>query len=203
MSGRVIAAARAEQEQAAPWRKGHNVAHTCTCTSWTVISREFREFHQHPLNIAFHLVTTPAAILALATLLAHLASNLTVMILAGAWAISLASTVPVRLWLVTCVTMYCLSQAAAVLAGKGQLTGMVALLVVSYGGQDLSHWITGEPTFQASYAGKQEGWIWTFLVHTHHIVPLCLDACWHTTLAPLFVQRRQVVKGNLHSHPEV
>jgi len=170
---------------------------------WTVISREFREFHQHPLNVAFHLVTTPAAIFALAALLAHFSSNLTVMVLAGAWAISLAATVPVHLWLVTCVTLYCLSQAAAVFAGTGQLTGMAAILVVSYISQDLSHWITGEPTFQASYAGRQEGWIWTFLAHTHHIVPLCLDACWHTNLAALFVQRRQVVKGNLHGHPDV
>ena len=170
---------------------------------WTVISREFREFHQHPLNIAFHLVTTPAAIFALAALLAHFSGNLTLMILTGAWAISLAPSVPVRLWLVTCVTLYCLSQAAAVFAGTGQLTGMAAILVVSYVSQDLAHWMTGEPTFQASYAGRQEGWIWTFIAHTHHIVPLCLDACWHTSLAALFVQRRQVVKGNLHGHPDV
>eukprot|EP00964_Phaeocystis_antarctica_P025670 scaffold14451_cov64-Phaeocystis_antarctica.AAC.3 len=42
MSGRVKAAARAEQEQAEPWRKDHNVAHAhahaCTCTLWKPLS---------------------------------------------------------------------------------------------------------------------------------------------------------------------
>lgn len=173
---------------------------------WATLSHEFRAYHGHPLNILLHLITTPAAIFAMAAILAYIVSANATWALAAVWALSLAPTVPIRTWLLSTLVLAGIAHAAVAVADSGDAfpTGrMLGLFAAAYFGQDAAHWCTGEPTFQSSYLGQQEGWIYTFLAHTHHLIPLCIDACYHGGLAALLVQRRQVIKGNLFAHPEL
>lgn len=174
-------------------------------TRWEKISSEFLAYHQHPLNIALHLITTPVALFAATAILGHLAGAQAVWTAAVAWVLALALTVPTPFWLATAAMLGVIAHMAVAAASVDSFSvpRMVGLFGAAYFGQDVSHWVTCEPTFQESYLGKREGWIYTFLDHTHHLVPLCIDACWRAGVAALFVQRRQVVKGNLRGHPEV
>jgi len=172
---------------------------------WKKLSSEFLDYHRHPLNIALHLVTTPAALYAFAAILGHLAGALAVWTATAAWLLALGLTVPTPLWLASAGLLGLIAHAAVAssAAGSFSVTWTVGLFGAAYILQDVAHWVTGEPTFQESYLGKRPGWVITFLDHTHHLVPLCIDACWQAGVAALFVQRRQVVKGHLRDHPEL
>ena len=165
---------------------------------WVSVAAEFRKFHSHPLNVALHLVTTPAALFA-ASLLVRIFLGVTVTVaLHVAWLLWILPTTPLKLW-VTSSCIHGMLCSAAIITDAFTTLGASILFAVSYFAQDVAHFATCEPTFQSSYQGGA-GWLWTLLTHTLHLVPLCIDACWHTqpdSLAALFVQRQQVVAHTL------
>jgi hypothetical protein len=71
------------------------------------------------------------------------------------------------------------------------------ILGVSYFGQDLSHIVTCEPTFQGSYQKDSNFWA-LFLEHTYYLLPLVLDAVEHMeggTFTTLFIARNDVLRA--------
>ena len=139
---------------------------------WDALTCEFRDHHKHPLNILLHLVTTPTAIFAAATIVAHFAGAQAVWTAVTLWALALAVTVPTSHWVLTAVSLAGIAS-MAVAAADAMVGHMLILFAAAYLGQDVAHWVTCEPTFQNSYLGKRPGWVYTFLDHTHHLIPLC------------------------------
>jgi len=165
--------------------------------TWEECATDFRKFHYHPLNVALHLVTTPFAILGCTACAAHFVPPTYVMAFHAMWALSLLAKVPTRLWVMSAVVQGVVCAAGIQAATTGALGPIAAaiLFAVSYVAQDGAHSFTCEATYQSSYQGKRDDWVWMLLAHTHLLVPLCIDACWHTeggSLASLIVQRRQV-----------
>ena len=160
---------------------------------WSALASDFRSFHTHPLNVALHLVTTPAALIGGTVLLAHYCGQAMAVAVHIVWMLLIIPSTPSPLWVTSAAvhTLVCLVAAQASLS----TIQSVILLVVGYFMQDVAHLLTCEPTFQSSYQGSV-GWLWRLLQHTLHLVPLCVDACWHTkygSLAYLVTQRQQVV----------
>ena len=179
-------------------------------SSWDEIAADFRKFHAHPLNVALHLVTTPFAILGCTACAAHFVSPAAVMGFHALWAASLLIKAPMSLVLMSWMLHAVICTAGIYMATAGLLSPIAAfmLFAVSYVAQDGSHVFTCEATYQSSYQGKRDNWVMMLLAHTHLLVPLCFDACWHTvngSLASLVVQRKQVSFTTLNkdNHPEL
>ena len=177
---------------------------------WTTLASDFRKFHAHPLNVALHLVTTPLMFIGCTACAAALGLPYCAAAAHALWALSLLLTVPIKLWLSSAAIHAGMAAASLYAVSSGLLgpIGAGVLFAANYVAQDGVHFFTCEQTFQSSYQGKSDGWIWTLLHHTHHLVPLCLDACWHTkggSLASLFIQRRQVAFTQIdkQNHPEL
>jgi len=165
---------------------------------WQTLAADFRKFHKHPLNVALHLVTTPAAVYAVSFLVFTYLGSPAAMGMHAAWLAIILPSTPLKLWLASAAA-HALICAAAIATTMTTLSATV-LFAASYFAQDVAHFATCELTFQSSYQGKQDGWMWTLLEHTLHLVPLCFDACWHTengSLATIFVQRQQVATHKL------
>eukprot|EP00900_Chrysochromulina_parva_P023974 jgi/Chrpa1/620/Chrysochromulina_OHIO_Genome00013701-RA len=165
---------------------------------WQTLAADFRKFHKHPLNVALHLVTTPAAVYAISFLVFTYLGSPAAMGMHAAWLAIILPSTPLKLWLASAAA-HALICAAAIATTMTTLSATV-LFAASYFAQDVAHFATCELTFQSSYQGKQDGWMWTLLEHTLHLVPLCFDACWHTengSLATIFVQRQQVATHKL------
>jgi len=77
-----------------------------------------------------------------------------------------------------------------------------ALLAFSYVGQDVSHWMCGEPTFQSTYM-KRAGWLSALLEHTFFLLPCVLGAIplMDTTFLFWLVPMNYVVKGKVADRP--
>jgi hypothetical protein len=165
---------------------------------WQTLAADFRKFHKHPLNVALHLVTTPAAVYAISFLVFTYLGSPAAMGMHAAWLAIILPSTPLKLWLASAAA-HALICAAAIATTMTTLSATV-LFAASYFAQDVAHFATCELTFQSSYQGKQDGWMWTLLEHTLHLIPLCFDACWHTengSLATIFVQRQQVATHKL------
>ena len=166
---------------------------------WQTLAADFRKFHKHPLNVALHLVTTPAAVYAISFLVFTYLGSPAAMGMHAAWLAIILPSTPLKLWLAS-AAVHALICAAAIATTSLTTLSATVLFAASYFAQDVAHFATCELTFQSSYQGKHDGWLWTLLEHTLHLVPLCFDACWHTengSLATIFVQRQQVATHKL------
>jgi len=162
---------------------------------WAGLAADFRKFHSHPVNVALHLVTTPAAVYATSVLVDQYLGVYAAIMLHVVWLALVLPTTPPLLWLAS-AGAHALICSAAIATTSLSIIGATAIFAVSYFAQDVAHFATCEPTYQSSYQGQHDGWLKTLLAHTLHLVPLCIDACWHTeygSLASLFVQRQQLV----------
>jgi glycerol-3-phosphate cytidylyltransferase-like family protein len=98
----------------------------------------------------------------------------------AAYLVALIPSVRSETWTATALTIFILMM----LENKfkfGWLSSLV-LVVISYAGQDLAHYVTGEKTFQSSYSdGGQidltnlDFWISQFYEHCFYLLPLCAD----------------------------
>lgn len=140
--------------------------------SFRCLSTSFHDCHRHPLNVALHLVTTPLGIFAGLLLLARL-HPLAPPLVVAAYLVSLRKSLPTRLWARTALCLAPLSYLPG-LIDVGPFAP-VGLLCAAYFGQDLAHFLTGEATFQRSYARSPTRFS-RLLEHTYFLLPLCLDA---------------------------
>merc|ERR1740121_352510 len=104
-------------------------------------------------------------------------------LLVALYCLMLLLHIPIGIWLVNTAAMALCSW----LAARSGLTlyGSLGLLAVSYFGQDVAHWLTGEPTFQSSYM-ENAGWKALLLQHTYYLLPCVLDAIPHMETGFLF-----------------
>lgn len=159
---------------------------------WDSIAHAFRKYHTHPLNVLFHLITTPAAIVGLSAAAVPYVGSMAVVSLHILWALSLVPAVPMGLLVASMLIQSGLC-AVSLLSGLSVVSALV-LFAVAYVAQEVSHLALCEPTYQSSYQGKAGG-ASTLFWHTLYLIPLCVDACFHTkggSLASIAVQRRQV-----------
>lgn len=169
--------------------------------AWTEIATAFRAHHTHPLNVALHLLTTPLAVTALTAAVVPAIGIVPAALLHGLWILSLALLVPSRFFAASAVLQAWMCAAGIYLATVAAVPPLLSLLmfVVAYFAQDGAHWVVREQTFQSSYLGKP-GFAMMLFWHTICLVPLCLDACFHTangSLASIVVQRKQVPYAQL------
>eukprot|EP00611_Tribonema_gayanum_P015468 TRINITY_DN27317_c0_g1_i1.p1 TRINITY_DN27317_c0_g1~~TRINITY_DN27317_c0_g1_i1.p1 ORF type:complete len:621 (+),score=222.98 TRINITY_DN27317_c0_g1_i1:239-2101(+) len=140
----------------------------------------FRPHHASTLNVLLHLVTTPLGILAAISLAITYAARYDGAdnVLKGAaafYAATLLLLVPFHIWVLTAATIGGLVVAASQLC----LTPITAavLLAVAYVGQELSHHVTGETTYQSTYQHNGAlAFLHLLLEHTYFLLPLCFDA---------------------------
>jgi len=142
------------------------------------VARDFRPFHTNSVNVAAHLVTTPAGILgALWAVNALAGSSWPSTAVCVAYALSLVPFLPPRLWAANAACVAGLTVAAASL--KPNLAWSVFTACAGYLLQDVAHWACAEPTYAGSYSGSENG-LNKLLEHTYFLLPLCLDALCHT-----------------------
>merc|ERR1711871_1806632 len=171
---------------------------------------DFRKYHQTSLNVALHLVTTPACLFAALGLTDVAAQRLNFLqdasfsastAVAVSYLALLFLSVPLRLWMATAATfagLLWLLQAVQL-----NVAAMVITFISAYVAQDLAHFITGEPSYQSSYAG-QSNFILLLAEHTFFLLPLVFDACNHMSDSFLswFASHNYVVYTRLNESSE-
>lgn len=133
----------------------------------------FRKHHASTLNVVLHLGLTPLGLLGALGAFARATSPDAAGTAAALYAASLALAVPFPLFVASAFASLGVALVSSHLAlGYGACAALVA---TAYFGQDLSHWLTGEQTYQSSYA--QQADFWSLLAqHTFYLLPLVLDA---------------------------
>ncbi|MCG8650432.1 MAG: hypothetical protein MI861_11410, partial [Pirellulales bacterium] len=148
---------------------------------WLRVCREFLKCHRRPINVSFHLLTTPLGILGLLSLL-NLVHPALPPVLAVVYLFTLWPVVPKPALLASAVVMAGLS--AAAWAVSLDSIAAIACLIVGYLGQDLAHWITGEPTLQSTYRRDSDrGTRW--IEHTVLLLPVLLTIAGRRRQSPL------------------
>jgi uncharacterized membrane protein YGL010W len=124
------------------------------------LSYEFGKYHQDPINVAFHLLTTPLGIVGAFSILKNLTGSssvgITVMFM---FLLNLASEVPNGIFLGTVLLVALVLH----LVRKLRLGWYSSLFLIGLGYvlQDMAHLATGEKTFQSTYsAGGSVGFLW-------------------------------------------
>ena len=170
---------------------------------FSAVATEFRAYHSNSLNVAVHLITTPAC---LATALAIAERAQGVAVARGiTWAYALATvmmcdcSMALKAW--TTVWTWGIAYGAMALAASALTTARLGgAFVAAYVGQELAHYATGEKTYQGSYMGASN-WLELLVEHTFYLLPLCLDAVFHMRESFLswIVAHNYVVRAKLTS----
>mmetsp|Transcript_20091 Transcript_20091/g.42135 ORF Transcript_20091/g.42135 Transcript_20091/m.42135 type:complete len:668 (-) Transcript_20091:106-2109(-) len=139
------------------------------------LSAKFRKFHSDPINVALHFFTTPLGVLAVLSLINKVLRGTTVTTIAMViYCVSLIDKLPPQLIAMTSLCVAGLTVASAQTMALGWLAH-AGLFCVGYFGQDLSHFATGEATFQSSY--QQDSDFWSLLTeHTYYLLPLVFES---------------------------
>ena len=149
---------------------------------------KFRAYHSDPVNLALHTITTPLAVAVVMSAMSKASRTLGpkgvwVAAINAAYLLNMAMSMPPVIFGITAAVMLLLvwvSERATSLPWRAH----ALLFCVGYFGQDVSHWATGESTFQSSYQSGENGEdltmtadFWSQLLeHTYYLIPLVIDA---------------------------
>ena len=142
------------------------------------LGNAFVQYHRDPTNVFLHFVTTPLGFVGAVSLLRHVTNSSSAAVsLVGLYLLSLLPIVPNGDFYGT--LLFC---GAIVLVSRQLKMGLVtslALVVLAYLLQDLSHLGTGEATFQSTYSDGghvklSARWLWDILEHGYYLLPLCV-----------------------------
>lgn len=166
--------------------------------SYAAMSADFNQYHKNALNVALHLVTTPAGYLGVLGLLAGQVSAQAAEGAAGLYCLSLLLALPLKLWAANTAAMAGIVYLATRMELGLTPFSCAALVAFSYLGQDVSHWLTGEATYQSTYE-KKAGALSMLLQHTYFLLPCVLGAIPHmdTTFLYWLVASNHVVYGKV------
>jgi len=170
--------------------------------SFEGIASDFNKFHKNTVNVALHLVTTPAGILGVLCILNCVAGSWWLSsTLVLAWVALLTRHVPLKLWAGTSAILFGLLVAS--LSLDIHIGYSLVLLGISYFGQDLAHFITNERTYQSSYM-DQGAWMQLLCEHTFLLLPLVLQSVAHMDDCFLswFVPQVNVLQTKVNTQPE-
>ena len=127
-------------------------------TEFMVLCDKFRLFHSNPANIGLHLVTTPLAVAMALSAVNKLCSGSSLVVsLNAAYLLSMATSMPPIIFTATAISMCCIVYVAHS-TFRWSWAVHTLLFCVGYFGQDLSHYMTSEPTFQSSYQQESDFW---------------------------------------------
>jgi hypothetical protein len=150
-------------------------------SAFAALCEKFRVHHQTALNLLLHLITTPLGILAAVSIINNNVEFMqaygTGAVLSAALALYslslLLCKIPITVWILNTCSLAGIALAAHAVVLSNVQASM--LLAVSYFGQDLAHYITGESTFQSTYQ-RNSNFFSLLLEHTYFLLPLCIDA---------------------------
>ncbi|MEL6106499.1 MAG: methyltransferase [Planctomycetota bacterium] len=170
-------------------------AETHPRSNWARLCGEFLKCHRRPLNVALHLLTTPAALFGVNALIWEV-HPIALITFIGLQAILVTALTPTSVALIHGAVVTAIAALAA-WTSPGIMIGIVAL-VGGYFGQDLAHWIAGEKTFQSTYIRKR-GWLAQFIEHTVLLLPVILVIAgrWKESPFRILVQRKAILKTKL------
>lgn len=141
----------------------------------------FAQFHQNHTNVFLHFITTPLGFIGLVGAVRALTKSTSV---AAAGVVGLLVYLLPSLSVGTFIATSLLSLAAVLISRKLNLclTRSMLFIAASYVLQDLAHWLTNEPSFQASYSNgghidmsNLDQWFKQFAQHTLYLLPMCVD----------------------------
>ncbi|MEO1527771.1 MAG: hypothetical protein AAFX06_20265 [Planctomycetota bacterium] len=180
------AGAKHEQAESAP---------TSSRSNWARLCGDFLKCHRRPLNVALHLLTTPAALFGVYSLVFEI-DPIALTLFVGLQAILVAALTPTSVAIIHGIVIAGIASLAAI-TSPGILVGIGAF-VGGYFGQDLAHWIAGEKTFQSTYIRKR-GWLAQLVEHTVLLLPVILVIAgrWKESPFRILVQRKAILKTKL------
>lgn len=166
-----------------------------TSDAWLRLCQGFLRCHRQPLNVALHCVTTPLGWFGVFALVQTFGDK-TLLVAAAGLAASIACFVPLTTAFASAAVIGFLALGSYTLA-VGWIWGLVALLV-GFFGQELSHWLTGEVTYQSTYKTSSSWWR-KWLEHTVLLIPALLVVSSRSRQSPLrlLVARCAVLKTKL------
>jgi hypothetical protein len=144
------------------------------------IAPKFQEYHQNPINVFMHLVTTPIGLIGALSLIRGYTDSST----AGAfiffcYLLSLMPALTTGVYLGTMALCFFIFYATKHL--KLNATFSVGCVAVSYALQDLVHMGVNEETFQSTYSdgghidfANPGTWSKMFFEHVYYLLPLCV-----------------------------
>jgi hypothetical protein len=148
---------------------------------YQALFNSFAQFHQNHTNVLLHFITTPLGLIGLVSAIRAVTKSTSV---AASMFIGLLVYLLPSLSVGTFILTALLILAIILISRKLNLclTRSALLIVASYVLQDLAHWLTNEPSFQASYSNgghvdfaNFEQWFKIFAQHTLYLLPLCAD----------------------------
>jgi len=150
---------------------------------YTDLYSKFSEFHQNEYNIFFHLLTTPLGLLGLMSLIRVITNSSTIgMAMASFYVLTLVAVeqLPLSVFFGTTALVFVIMMSSRAL--KLNMISSFVCIALGYGLQDLAHIITGEKTYDSTYALSGEldvsslsTWATFFLDHCYYLLPLCVD----------------------------
>ncbi|MCC9602800.1 hypothetical protein LOC67_19795 [Stieleria sp. JC731] len=164
-------------------------------TRFARVCRGFIRYHTRPINVALHCLTTPMAIVGTYVIACwfHPAALVVLAVSHAVWIVALTPL------------LVCLSSTAAIAAmattawyvSSNPWLGL-ALFLTGYLGQEASHWISGEATFQSSYRSSRHRLL-EFIDHTVLLLPLLIVSATRRKSSPLriLVARQAVLQTRL------
>lgn len=146
-----------------------------TLSDFLVLGDKFRQYHSDPVNLGLHLLTTPLAVLAVFAALNKIVgfSNLTFGV-TFMYLTIMSSCLSPSVFAATavCCCVICVGSASFARLGYAAIA---AAFCVGYFGQDLSHFVTGEQTFQSTYQ-QDNDFVMQLAEHSYYLIPLVFDA---------------------------
>lgn len=142
-----------------------NTTHINNVKNYNILSNKFNNYHQNYINIFIHLITTPLWLLELVSITNKITGNtIIIRLLSLFYCVSLAYfDIPLN---VLALTSYTISNIVIISRYiKLKFVYNILIFITGYLMQDLSHYVTNEPTYQSSYINESYGnikyTIWT------------------------------------------
>lgn len=143
---------------------------------YNILSNKFNSHHQNYINIFIHLITTPLSILELVSITNKITGNtIIIRVISLFYCISLAYfDIPLN---ILSLTSYAISNIIIISKYiKIKYLYNILLFIAGYLIQDLSHYITNEPTYQNSYINESTYRIRLLIEHTYYLLPLVITS---------------------------
>lgn len=146
------------------------------------IAPKFNEYHQEPVNVLMHLITTPLGMIGALSLLRWVtrSSSMGVFVF-FLYLVSLLPALSIGIFLGTLFLCFLIVEVTRKL--KLSPLPSIVLIISSYALQDLVHLATGEPTFQGSYSAGGHidltdpvSWSKLFFEHVYYLLPLVVNS---------------------------
>ena len=172
--------------------------------SFATLARQFRKYHQNSVNVALHVLTTPLGIVGfLRLLLVRFDSVAVPCAVCAVYLVCLFRELPRAIFWRTAVGVAAICGIAVQIVGW-RLGGCIGALITGFVGQDFSHLITGEQTFQSSYMSNAS-WFTQLLEHTYYLLPLVIDSALECEYTPLsfFVAQNRLIETRLRDKREL